>query len=48
MSLFSILILAIGLSMDAFAASICQGLQIKETTIKDTLSMVFVLEFFKE
>ncbi len=44
MSLFSILILAIGLSMDAFAASICQGLQIKETTIV----LVFVLEFFKE
>ena len=47
MSLFSILILAIGLSMDAFAASICQGLQIKETTIKDALSIGLCFGFFQ-
>lgn len=47
MSLFSILILAIGLSMDAFAASICQGLQIKKTTIKDTLSIGLCFGIFQ-
>ena len=36
MSLLSIFILALGLSMDAFAASICQGLQISKTSLKDT------------
>lgn len=47
MSLFSILILAIGLSMDAFAASICQGLQIKKTSIKNTLSIGLCFGIFQ-
>ncbi len=47
MSLISILILAIGLSMDAFAASICQGLQIKENNIKNTLSIGLCFGIFQ-
>ena len=47
MSLFSILVLAIGLSMDAFAASICQGLQIKKTSLKNTLSIGLCFGFFQ-
>lgn len=47
MSLFSILILALGLSMDAFAASICQGLQIKETNLKHTLSIGLCFGIFQ-
>ncbi|MDU5252013.1 manganese efflux pump MntP family protein [Anaerococcus vaginalis] len=47
MSLISIFILAIGLSMDAFAASICQGLQIKENNIKNTLSIGLCFGIFQ-
>lgn len=47
MSLISIIILALGLSMDAFAASICQGLQIKETSLKNTLSIGVCFGFFQ-
>ena len=47
MSLISILILAIGLSMDAFAASICQGLQIKENNIKNTISIGLCFGIFQ-
>lgn len=34
MSLLSLFILAVGLSMDAFAVSICKGLAMKEITLK--------------
>lgn len=34
MSLFSLFVLAIGLSMDAFAVSICKGLAMKKITLK--------------
>lgn len=34
MSIWELLILAIGLSMDAFAVAICKGLSIRETKIK--------------
>lgn len=37
MSLFSLFIIAVGLSMDAFAVSICKGLAMKKTTFKNTL-----------
>lgn len=47
MSLFSILVLAFGLSMDAFAASICQGLQIKEIKLKNTLSIGLCFGIFQ-
>ena len=47
MSLVSILILAIGLSMDAFAASICQGLQINNNSLKNTLSICLCFGIFQ-
>lgn len=34
MSLFSLFVLAVGLSMDAFAVSICKGLAMKKITLK--------------
>lgn len=47
MSLFSIFVLALGLSMDAFAASICQGLQIKETSLENTISIGLCFGIFQ-
>lgn len=47
MSLLSIFILALGLSMDAFAASICQVLQISKTSLKDTLSIGLCFGIFQ-
>jgi putative Mn2+ efflux pump MntP len=35
MTIFELLLLAIGLSMDAFAVSICKGLAIKKITLKE-------------
>lgn len=35
MDLFTLFILAVGLSMDAFAVSICKGLAIKKITLKE-------------
>lgn len=35
MSLFSLFILAVGLSMDAFAVSVCKGLALKKITLKN-------------
>ena len=34
MSTFSLFIIAVGLSMDAFAVSICKGLAMKKITLK--------------
>ncbi len=39
MSLFSLVLLAIGLSMDAFAASICKGLAMKKASIKNACTV---------
>ena len=36
MSLFELLLVAVGLSMDAFAVSICKGLTLQEKTWKKT------------
>lgn len=36
MDLFSLFVLAVGLSMDAFAVSICKGLAMKKTSLKKT------------
>lgn len=35
MSLFSLFVLAVGLSMDAFAVSVCKGLAMKKITVKN-------------
>ena len=37
MDLFTLILLAIGLSMDAFAVSICKGLAIKKITFRHML-----------
>ena len=37
MGLFELLLLAVGLAMDAFAVSICKGLAVKKITIKEYL-----------
>jgi len=37
MNLFELFILAVGLSMDAFAVAICKGLSIKKTNVKKCL-----------
>ena len=39
MNLFTVIILAAGLSMDAFAVSICKGLALPKATIKNTLTV---------
>lgn len=39
MNLFTVIILAAGLSMDAFAVSICKGLALPTATIKNTLTV---------
>lgn len=39
MNLFSLLTIAIGLSMDAFAVSICKGLAMKKITLKKALTV---------
>lgn len=35
MSLFELFVLAVGLSMDAFAVSVCKGLAMKQITFKN-------------
>lgn len=37
MRLFELLLLAVGLAMDAFAVSICKGLSVRKATIKESL-----------
>lgn len=37
MNLIELVLIAVGLSMDAFAVSICKGLSIKKVTIRDAL-----------
>ena len=37
MGLFELLLLSVGLAMDAFAVSICKGLAVKKLTIKESL-----------
>ena len=43
----SLLVLSVGLAMDAFAASICKGLSEKTHSIKNSLSIGFVFGFFQ-
>ena len=37
MSLWELFVIAVGLSMDAFAVSVCKGLSVKKTTVKQAL-----------
>lgn len=47
MDLGSLLVLSVGLAMDAFAASICKGLSEKTHSIKNSLSIGLVFGFFQ-
>ncbi len=47
MEIFSIIIIAIGLSMDSFAVSVINGLTIKELNAKRILLISFSLAFFQ-
>lgn len=47
MNFISIFIIGIGLSMDAFAASICKGLQDRSESIKTSLKIAFSFGFFQ-
>ena len=37
MGLIEVIILAVGLAMDAFAVSVCKGLAMKKATLKNAL-----------
>lgn len=47
MSLITIIIIAIGLSVDSFAVSVANGLSIRGLTVKKTLLISFSLAFFQ-
>ena len=46
-SIFSILFIAVGLSMDSFAVSVSNGLSIRNLAINKKLSIAFSLAFFQ-
>ena len=47
MSFFELFLLAVGLSMDAFAVAICSGLAMKRITVKKTLIVGLYFGFFQ-
>lgn len=47
MNLFSIIIISIGLAMDAFAASICKGLQDRNQSIEVAVKIALSFGFFQ-
>lgn len=47
MDTISLLVLSVGLAMDAFAASICKGLSEKTHSIKNTLSVGICFGIFQ-
>lgn len=47
MSLFELLILAIGLSMDAFAVAVCKGLSFRKITAKHSLTVGLYFGIFQ-
>ena len=47
MSIFEIILTAIGLAMDAFAVSICKGLSLKKVNVKTSLIVGFYFGFFQ-
>lgn len=47
MGITELLLLAVGLSMDAFAVSVCKGLAMKKLILKAVLSVVFGSEDFR-
>lgn len=47
MSLIEVFILAVGLSMDAFAISVCKGLNMKKLNLKQGFIIAFMFGFFQ-
>lgn len=47
MSIIEIILIGIGLSMDAFAVSICKGLSIKKLTLKKTVTISLYFGIFQ-
>lgn len=47
MGLIELIILSVGLAMDAFAVSICKGLGMKKVTLKKAGIVEHILEFFR-
>ena len=47
MGVSDILFIGIGLSMDAFAVSICKGLKMKVVDLKQCLMIAWFLEYFR-
>lgn len=47
MTFFELLLIAIGLSMDAFAVAICKGLSLKKVTWKDALTVGLYFGIFQ-
>jgi len=42
MGIWELLLLAVGVSMDAFAVSVCKGLAVKKVTLKEELTWTLV------
>lgn len=47
MSRFELLLIAIGLSMDAFAVAICKGLSVRKCTLKSSVTVGLYFGFFQ-
>lgn len=47
MSIYEVLLLAIGLSMDSFAVSICKGISFNKVKIKDALKLAMIFSLFQ-
>ncbi|MFR9010105.1 MAG: hypothetical protein ACLVI4_03035 [Anaerovoracaceae bacterium] len=47
MGFFEIFMIGVGLSMDAFAASVCKGLSMRKAEVKNILIIALFLEDFR-
>ena len=47
MGLFELILIAVGLSMDAFAVSICKGLNMRRMNYRHAGIIALFLEFFR-
>lgn len=47
MNLIELFLIAIGLSMDAFAVAICKGISLKKANLKDALTVAFYFGVFQ-
>ena len=47
MGIIEIIVISIGLAMDAFAVSICKGLSMKKMNYKKAIIIAYILEYSK-